>query len=114
MSELSAARINEIASHSIRRSRDSAVGIATGYGLGDRGFGFRVPVGSRMSLLHVVQTGSGVHQTSYPMGTGGVVFPGVKRPGREDNHSSSATAEFKKNVDLYIHFPTRFNGVVLN
>jgi hypothetical protein len=31
-----------------RRSRDSAVGIATGYGLDDRGVGVRVPVGSRI------------------------------------------------------------------
>jgi hypothetical protein len=30
------------------RSRDSSVGIATGYGLDDRGVGVRVPVGSRM------------------------------------------------------------------
>jgi hypothetical protein len=30
------------------RSRDSAVGIATGYRLDDRGFGGRIPVGSRI------------------------------------------------------------------
>jgi hypothetical protein len=30
------------------RSRDSSVGIATSYGLDDRGFGVRVPVGSRI------------------------------------------------------------------
>jgi hypothetical protein len=30
------------------QSRDSAVGIATGYGLDDRGVGVRVPVGSRI------------------------------------------------------------------
>jgi hypothetical protein len=30
------------------RSRDSAVGIATGYGLDDSGFGVVVPVGSRI------------------------------------------------------------------
>jgi hypothetical protein len=30
------------------RSRDSVVGIATGYGLDDRGVGVRVPVGSRV------------------------------------------------------------------
>jgi hypothetical protein len=29
-------------------SRNSAVGIATGYGLDDRGMGVRVPVGSKM------------------------------------------------------------------
>jgi hypothetical protein len=47
------------------------------------------------SLLHVVQTGSGVHTTSYPMGTGGF-SPGAKRPGREADHSSSTNAEIKK------------------
>jgi hypothetical protein len=30
------------------RSRDSVIGIATGYGLDDRGVGIRVPVGSRI------------------------------------------------------------------
>jgi hypothetical protein len=30
------------------RSRDSSVGIETGYGLNDRGVGVRVPVGSRI------------------------------------------------------------------
>jgi hypothetical protein len=61
-------------------NRDNAVGIATGYGLDDRGVGVRVPVGSRISLLHVVQTGSEVHPTSYPMGTGGS-FPRGKAAG---------------------------------
>jgi hypothetical protein len=51
-------------------SRVSAVGIATAYGLDDQGVGVRVPVGSEFSLLHVVQTGSGAHLASYPMGTG--------------------------------------------
>jgi hypothetical protein len=37
----------------------------------------RVPVGSEFSLLHVVQTGSGAHPASYPMGTGSS-FPGGK------------------------------------
>jgi hypothetical protein len=32
----------------ISRSRDSAVGIETGYGLDDQGVGFRVPVGARI------------------------------------------------------------------
>jgi hypothetical protein len=59
---------------------DSAVGIATSYWLDDRGVGVRVPVGQEFSLLHVVQTGSEVHPTSYPMGTGGS-FPGDKVAG---------------------------------
>jgi hypothetical protein len=56
-------------------SRDSLVGIATGYGLEDRGVGIRVPVVSRISLLHVVQTDSGAYPSSYSMGNGGS-FPG--------------------------------------
>jgi hypothetical protein len=60
--------------------RDSAVSIATGYGLDDRGVGVRVPVGSRIFFPHVVQIGSGVHPTFYPMGTGGS-FPGGKAAG---------------------------------
>jgi hypothetical protein len=55
---------------------DSVVGIATSYGLGEGGVGVRVPVGSRISLLHVVQTGSGVHSTSYPMDTWGSFLGG--------------------------------------
>jgi hypothetical protein len=36
-------------------SRDSAIGIATGYGLEGRGVGVRVAVGQDFSPLHVVQ-----------------------------------------------------------
>jgi hypothetical protein len=55
-------------------SRDSAVGIATGYGLDDRGVGVRDQLGQNFYLLHAVQTGSGVHPASYPVGTGGSFF----------------------------------------
>jgi hypothetical protein len=58
------------------RSRDSVVGIATGYGLDDRGVGVRVLVGSEFSLLHVVQTGSGAQPDSYTRGTVGSVLGG--------------------------------------
>jgi hypothetical protein len=57
-------------------SRDSSVGIAIGYGLEDEGVGVRVPVGQEFSLLHAVHTGSGVHPTSYKMGTGGSILGG--------------------------------------
>jgi hypothetical protein len=40
-------RCNSISSSYLLRSRNSAVGIATGYGLDDGGVGVRVPVGSR-------------------------------------------------------------------
>jgi hypothetical protein len=38
---------------------------------------------------------SGVHIASYEMGMGGGVSPWIKRPGREADYSSPATAEFK-------------------
>jgi hypothetical protein len=77
-------------------SRDSSVGIVTGYGLDDqRGREFESREGKRFSLLHIVQTGSGVHPTSYKMGTGGS-FPGIKRQGRETDHSPPTSAEVKK------------------
>jgi hypothetical protein len=52
------------------RSRDSSVGILTGYGLDDRGVGGESRYCQEFSLLHVVQTGSGLHPVSYPIGTG--------------------------------------------
>jgi hypothetical protein len=65
---------------SFLRSRDSVVGIATGYGLDDKGVGIWVPVGSRIFSSPCRSTGSGVCQTSYPVGTGGS-FPGGKAAG---------------------------------
>jgi hypothetical protein len=63
-------------------SRDNVVGIATGYGLDDQGVGVRV---------HVVQTGSGVLYSGYPE-----ISSGVKRPGREADHSPPVSEEAKK------------------
>jgi hypothetical protein len=59
---------------------DSAVGMATGYGLDNGGVGVQVPVGSRISLFHIVQTSSRANPASYPMGTGRS-FPGGKAAG---------------------------------
>jgi hypothetical protein len=61
-------------------SRDSVAGIATGYGLDDRGSEFVSWYRLEFSLLHVVQTDSRVNPTSYPMGTVGS-FPGGKAAG---------------------------------
>jgi hypothetical protein len=61
--------------------RDGSVGIATGYGLDDRGSEIGFPVGARnFSLHHRVQTGSEVHPASCPLDTGGS-FPGRKVAG---------------------------------
>jgi hypothetical protein len=58
----------------ILRSRDSSVGIVTRYGLENRGVRVQVPV--EQGLLHVIQTGSGVHPTSYTMGAMGSFLGG--------------------------------------
>jgi hypothetical protein len=48
----------------------------TGYRLNDQGVRVRVPVGSRIFLLRVVQTGSEVHPTSYSMENGAFLLGG--------------------------------------
>jgi hypothetical protein len=73
----------------------SVVGTAFGYGLDDRGVGVRVPVGSRFSLLHVVQTGSRPTQPPIQW-VPGALSPEVKRPGRETNQLSQTSTEVKK------------------
>jgi hypothetical protein len=53
-------------------SWDSSVSIATGYGLEDCMVWVRFPItAGNISLHHRVQTGSGAHPTSFPIGTGG-------------------------------------------
>jgi hypothetical protein len=53
----------------------------------------RVPAeAGNFPLHHRVQTGSGAHPVSYPMGTVGS-FPGVKRAGREADHSPPYSAD---------------------
>jgi hypothetical protein len=59
-------------------SRDSVVGIATDWTT--EGSEFESRYGQEFSLLQIVQTGSEVHPTAYPMGTGGS-FPGGKAAG---------------------------------
>jgi hypothetical protein len=85
--------------------RDSSVGIALGYGLDDRGSRVRFPAGAgNFSLHHRVQNGFGAHPASYPMGSR-VLSLGVKRPGREAEHSPPFSAEVKECVELYLHSP---------
>jgi hypothetical protein len=76
------------------RSRVSSGSKVSDYGLDDRAIGVRSPVGAEDFYSSLsVQTGSGAHPASYPMGTGGP-FPGGKaRPGRDADHSPSSSAE---------------------
>ncbi|PNF43534.1 hypothetical protein B7P43_G03911, partial [Cryptotermes secundus] len=68
-------------------------------------FGFPTNIYTHSSSPHpcYVQTGSGVHPASYPMGTDSS-FPGVNRPGRETHHSPPASAEVK-NIWIYTFTP---------
>jgi hypothetical protein len=64
------------------------------YGLDGRAIGDRSPAGAKDFFSNLcVQTGSGAHPASSPMGTGGP-FPGGKaRPGRDADHSPPSSAE---------------------
>jgi hypothetical protein len=65
------------------KSRNSSLGIPT-----------RLRAGN-FSLYHRAQNGSGSHPASYPMGTGALSL-GLKRPGREADHSPPSSAEVKE------------------
>jgi hypothetical protein len=88
----------------IERSRDSSVGIALGYGLDDRGSRVRF-LASRTVL---VSTQPAIQWVL------GALSLGVKRPGREADHSPPSSAEVKEWVELYLHFPIRLRGMVLS
>jgi hypothetical protein len=75
--------------------------------------GVRFLAGSRgVSVSHSVQNGTGAHPVSYTIGSGGSV-PGLKRPGREANHSHPSTAEVQNGMAVP-PLPIRLHGVVLN
>jgi hypothetical protein len=72
-------------------------GIAQWYSAGRRvgWLGFRVPIGAGNFSPHQrVQTSSGAHLTSYPMGIR-VVSVEIKLPGREADRSPQSSAEVK-------------------
>jgi hypothetical protein len=88
-------------------SLDSAVGIATDYGLDGRGVGVAVAAGARFSPLRVAQSGAGAKPVSYAMGTGGgALASGVKRLRSETDHSPPTTAEVRH---TWIHTPVAYS-----
>jgi hypothetical protein len=96
------------------KNRDSSVGIALGYGLDNRGSGVRFPTGAgNFSLHHRFQNGSGAHPASIKW-VPGVLSLGVKRPGREADHSPPSSTEAKERVELYLHSAIRLHGMVLS
>jgi hypothetical protein len=61
---------------SLPKNWDSSVGMATVCQLEHRGIWVRVHVGQEFPLLHNIQTDSGAHPISYPIGTGAGALPG--------------------------------------
>jgi hypothetical protein len=89
------------------KSGHGSVGIALGYVLDDRGSRVRFSAGAgNFSLHHRVQNGSVAHPASYPRDKR-VFSLGVKRPGREADHSPPSSAEVKECVELYNHSPNK-------
>jgi hypothetical protein len=86
-----------------KRSQVSAGSIVSDYGLDDRAIGVRSPAGAKdFSSILSVQTGSGAHPASCPMGTGGP-FPGGKaRLGRDADHSPPSSAQVVNEWELYL------------
>jgi hypothetical protein len=77
------------------KSCDSSVGIALGYGPDDRGSRVRFPAeAGNFSLHHLVQNGSGPTQPPIQW-VPGTLSLGVKRLGREADHSPPSSAEVK-------------------
>jgi hypothetical protein len=84
---------------------NSSVGIALGYGLavGVLGFDSRLGLGI---FLFTAASRTALPPTQPPTQlVRGVLSLGVKRPGREADHSPPSSAEVKECVKLYLHSP---------
>jgi hypothetical protein len=86
------------------KSRDSIVGIATGYGVDDRGVGVRVPVESR--IFSSLRRPDRFWGPSNLLSNGyrALFLWGVKRPWREADHLPPTSAEVKK-MRIYTSTP---------
>jgi hypothetical protein len=73
-------------------SRDSLVGIVTGYRLDDLAVGFRVSVGQDISHRKAVKIGPSQPPIQWVTEA---LYPGLKRSRREADHSPPTSAEFK-------------------
>jgi hypothetical protein len=94
------------------RSRDIAVGTANGYGLDDRG---GTSPGRVNNFIFSTSSRPALGPTQPPIQcVPRALYTGVKRAGREADHSSPVSAK-KKNVYLHIHPPPlRLHGEGLN
>jgi hypothetical protein len=78
------------------RSRDSSVGISTGYALDDRIIGVRFPVGAEIFLFDTVSRPALEPTQPLVQWVVGAVLLGVKRQGREADNSLPSCADVKE------------------
>jgi hypothetical protein len=82
-----------------------------------RNTGVQFPAVAMMEYFFLrrrVQTGSGAHPASYPVSTKEALSPGVKRPGREADHSPKPCAKVKNAWSFTSTPPLHLRGVVVN
>jgi hypothetical protein len=88
--------------------------LALRYRLDDRGSRVRFPAEAGNFSLHQ-RVSNSLGPTQPPIQwVPGALSLGVKRPGREADHSPSSSAEVKDWVELYLHSPIHLHGVVLS
>jgi hypothetical protein len=76
-----------MALYSTGRSRGSSVSIVSDYGLDDRAIGVRSPAEAKDFFSSLcVQTSSGAHPASYPVGTRDPFSGSKARPERDADH----------------------------
>jgi hypothetical protein len=92
------------------RSRDSSVGIATGYR--PDGLDSIPGIGKSFFPLHSIQTGSGAHPVSNPIGTGGCFAGGKAAWAWHNTHLHPVSTS--RMVGLYLHSPICVQGIVRN
>jgi hypothetical protein len=84
---------------------DCSVGIATDYGLDNRMIGVRIPAGAG-NFLFTTASRPALGPTQPPFQwVPGALSLGVKRPGREADHSPPSNREVEECVVLYHHSP---------
>jgi hypothetical protein len=88
-------------------------GIEITYGFDDRGVRVGVPVGVKNFLFSRSSRPALRSPQSPIQWVPGSLSPGVKRKGREVDHSPPSSAEVKK-MWIYTSTPIRLHGVVLN
>jgi hypothetical protein len=96
------------------QSQDSSVGIALGHGLDDRVLGFDSRQGLEIFLFTTASRTALESTKPRIQWASGVLSLGVKRSGREADHSPPSSAEIKERVELYLHTPNTPYGVVLS